>query len=67
MKGEVDKLDTNKLVNFVNSLNNLKTKVDKLDVCELKTVPIDLKKLSEEWSCKKHKTQHLENKSKYIR
>ena len=29
------------------SLNNLKTKVDDLDVGNLKTVPIDLKKLSD--------------------
>ena len=28
-------------------MNNLKTKVDDLDVGELKTVPIDLKKLSD--------------------
>ena len=32
MKGEVDKIDTNKLVNVANSLNNLNRKVDDLDV-----------------------------------
>ena len=31
-KPEVDKLDINKLTNFRSSLNNLKTKVDNLDV-----------------------------------
>ena len=35
------------MINFPNSLNNLKTKVDDLDVGKLKTVPIDLKKLSD--------------------
>ena len=37
LKAEVDKLDINKLMNVPTSLNNLKTKVDDLDV------PIDLK------------------------
>ena len=36
----------NKLVNVSTSLNNLKTKVDDLNVGKLKSVPIDLKKLS---------------------
>ena len=40
------KLDIAKLVNVSTSLNNLKTNVNDLDVGELKTVPIDLKKLS---------------------
>ena len=44
MEAEVDKLDTNKLVNVPTSLNNLKTIVYYLDVAELKTIPIDLKK-----------------------
>ena len=35
-----------KLTNVPPSLNNLKTKVDDLDVGKLKTVPLDLKKLS---------------------
>ena len=47
MKGEVDKLNINKFVNVATSLNNLKTKLDDLDVSKLKTVPIDLKKLSD--------------------
>ena len=36
LKAEVDKLDTNKLVNVPTSLNNLKTKKDNLDIGELK-------------------------------
>ena len=45
MKAEFNKLDINKFANVPNSLNNLKTKVYELDVGELKTVTIDLKKL----------------------
>ena len=38
------------------SLNNLKTKLNDLDVGKLKAVAIDLKKwCSEEWSREKHK------------
>ena len=47
MKAEVDKLDINDLVYVSTSLNNLKIKVDDLDVCKSKNVPIDLKKLSD--------------------
>ena len=47
MKVEVDKLDITKLANVLASLNNLKTKLDDLDFDKLKTVPIDLKKLSD--------------------
>ena len=47
MKPEVDKLNITKLANVLASLNNLKTKLDDLDVDKLKTVPIDLKKLSD--------------------
>ena len=43
MKAGVEKLVINKWVNVSASLNNLKTKVDYLDVDKLKTVPIDLK------------------------
>ena len=43
MKAEVDKLDINRVVNVSTSLNNLKIKVDDLDVGKLKTVSIDLK------------------------
>ena len=39
LKGKVDKLDLDKLVNVQTSLNNLKTKVDDL------TVPVDLRKI----------------------
>ena len=42
MKAEVGKLDINKFVNVPTSLNNLKTKVDDLDVDKL-----ELKKLSD--------------------
>ena len=45
LKGEDDKLNINKLVNVPTTLNNLKTKVDDLDVGKLKIVPIDLKKI----------------------
>ena len=37
----------NKLTNVPTSLNNLKTKVDDLDVGKFKNVPVDLKKLSD--------------------
>ena len=58
MKAEVDKLGINKLTSVPTSLNNLKTKVDDLDIGELKTAPdlnigklktapVDLKKLSD--------------------
>ena len=35
------------MVNVPSSLNNLKTKVNDLDVGKLRAVPIDLKKLSD--------------------
>ena len=38
-KLDIDKLDINKLVNDPNNLNNLKTKVDDLDVGNLKLFP----------------------------
>ena len=47
LKAEVDKVDINKPVNDPTGLNNLKTKVDHLDVGKLKTVSVDLKKLSD--------------------
>ena len=37
----------NKLTNVPTRLNNLKTKVDDLDVGKFKNVPVDLKKLSD--------------------
>ena len=45
MEAEVDKLDINKLINVPTGFNNLKTKVDDLDVGILETVPVDLKKI----------------------
>ena len=47
MKGEVDKLNTNKLVNVLTGLDNLKTEVEDLNVDELKSVLMDLKNLSD--------------------
>ena len=44
---EVEKLDSNKLNNVSTGLNNLKTKVNDLDVVKMKAVPVDLKKLSD--------------------
>ena len=46
MRAEFDKPD-NKFDSVPTSLNNLKTKVDDLDIDELKTVPAELKKLSD--------------------
>ena len=46
MKAVVDKLDINKLANFPTGVNNLKIKVNDLDVGKLKTIPVDLKKSS---------------------
>ena len=43
LKAEVEKIDINELVNVLTSFNNLKAKVDDLDVDKLKTVPVDLK------------------------
>ena len=40
-------IDINKLTNVPTILNNFKTKVDDLDVSKLKTVPVNLKKLSD--------------------
>ena len=47
MKTEVDKLGINKYVNVPTSLNNLKPKVDDLNVVKLKTVCSILKELSD--------------------
>ena len=46
LKAEVENLDINKLAIVSTSLNNSKTKLDDLNAVKLKTVPIDLKKLS---------------------
>ena len=42
LKAEFYKLEISKQTN-VPTLNNLKNKVHDLDVCKLKTVPVDLK------------------------
>ena len=48
LKVEDDKLDINKLVNVLSGMDNLKTKVnDLLDIDKLKTVSVDLRKLSD--------------------
>ena len=47
MKAEVEKLDINRLVNVLTGLNDLKTKVDELDVGELGALPVDLKRLKD--------------------
>ena len=47
LKDEGDKLNINNLVNVPTSQNNVKAKVDDLDVGELKTLPINLKQLSD--------------------
>ena len=47
LKAEVYKLDINRLGNIQTCFNNLKSKVDNLDVGKLKTAPIGLKKLSD--------------------
>ena len=48
LEAVVDKLGIAKLVNIPTNLNNLKTKVNDLDAGKMRTVPIDLKKLSDE-------------------
>ena len=45
-KAGVDKLDIEKLVNASTGLNNFKREVDDLDVGKLKTISLDLKKLT---------------------
>ena len=69
---EIDKLDINKLVNAPSSWNNLKKKVDDLDVGKSKTVRADLNKLSDivdsevvkntKFKTLKIKVNNLENK-----
>ena len=44
LKAVVDKLDIKKLVNVPTILNNLRTKLDGLDVGKFKTFQIDSKK-----------------------
>ena len=47
------------MVKVPNSLNNVKTKVDDLDVGKLKTAPIDLKELSDVAANKVKNTKFL--------
>ena len=47
LRTEGEKLAIDKLNNVSTGLNNLKTKVNDLDVGKMKTVPVDLKKLSD--------------------
>ena len=47
LKDEFAKLDINKWVKVPTGLNDLKTKVDKLDAGKLETFPKDLKKLGD--------------------
>ena len=47
MKAEADKLYINQLTYVPASLNNLKTNVDYIEVGKMKTVLVDLKKLSD--------------------
>ena len=67
MKTEVEKLQANKLVNAPITLNNLKTKVDELDVAKSKLVLVHLKEISNLVSknvAKNTKLKHNKNKSK---
>ena len=52
------------MVNVGTSLNNLKTKVDYLDVGKLKTAPVDLKKLSDAVANEVVKIKKKKDKSK---
>ena len=45
LKSEVDKLNIDKLKNVSSALSSLESKVEKLDICELKITPIDLNRL----------------------
>ena len=47
------------MVNDPTSLNNLKTKIDDLDVCRLKIVPVDLKKIK--WCSEQKKLSKTQN------
>ena len=57
------------MVNVPTGLNNLKTKVDDLNVRKLKTVLVDLNKLSDvvDNEVVINNVQHTENESKQIR
>ena len=44
LEAGVDELDISKFANVPTGLNNLRTRVDDIDVDMLNTVPVDLKK-----------------------
>ena len=52
------------MINVPTSLNNLKTKVNNLDVGKLKTVPVDLETLNDVVDKKVDKIQHTKYKRK---
>ena len=64
LKAEVDKLCINKLVHFPTSLNNLKTKLNDLDVRKLKTVPVGLSDIIDNEVAKNAKFNTLTDKNK---
>ena len=64
MKAEVDKLDIDELANLPIIVNNLKAKVNDLDIGKLKTVLVDLKNYVMQWMMKLLKTQNLLNFTK---
>ena len=47
MNAEIDNLEFNKLVNIPTCSSNLKTNVDDIDIYNLRTVPVNLKKLND--------------------
>ena len=62
MKAAAEKLDVNKLLSFPSGFNNLKAKVDGLDVDKLKTVPVNLKVVKNtKFSKLNMKVNNLEN------
>ena len=62
LEAKVDKLYINRLVNFPTSLNNLKTKLDDFDVSKVKTVLVDMTKLSDNEVVKNPKFNTLKAK-----
>ena len=62
LEAKVDKLDINRLVNFPTSLNNVKIKLDDFDVSKVKTVLVDMTKLSDNEVVKNPKFNTLKAK-----